>query len=305
MNIKKHIKLETAIYGFILVAMVSLILFLMHSQNDSFKMRSLNRRDWLYFSMIVTFYFIVYILLSRKYGELKRSIGFISVCISIISFIYYYLMAKTSASVGYQTTLSLFVSSLLICAGWWTQSTINRSAQRKSHTLNLITNQRFSDVFMSNNHDAVNAFGLDITVHPSWFDVSFKGMQAEKPRFKNIKFINDYEQYIKGVRGLSYLLNFYEFVAVGIIKGDLDSTMMRECFSGSVLRLEKRSFFLIRLSMEKDKKAYENFVTLLKMWNLDSLIEKYKENTTDTICNDSSFQQKFNISKGTDEFIIS
>lgn len=291
----KKISVQNAIYILVVVVIIFLIGALFFNQTKPFNIKSLNRRDWLYISLILLFSFSFYFVLSLKYEEIKKSLIVISIAMFLTLSIYYYLMTKISME--YQTTLSLLVSSLFICAGWWTQSTINRSSQRKSHTLNLIMNQRFSDLYMRKNDDLVKAFGMNVTVHPDWSDKVFTLKEQSKPSFQKPSYASEYFSYVQGVKGLSYLLNFYEFAAVGILKGDLDDKMMRECFSGAVCRIEKRAFFLIRYSISKDPHAYENFIKLITKWGSESLVVKYKDKTDDTICNDSSFIEIFTISK--------
>ncbi|AWL70360.1 TPA: DUF4760 domain-containing protein [Serratia marcescens] len=293
--------LQNVIYILVIFSIIFLIGVLFFCQTKPFNIRSLNRRDWLYISLILLFSFSFYLVLSIKYEEIKKSLVVISTAMFLTLSIYYYLMSKISME--YQTTLSLLVSSLFICAGWWTQSTINRSSQRKSHTLNLIMNQRFSDLYMRKNDDLVKAFGMNITVHPDWSDRVFKIKDQPKPSFQNPLYASEYFSYVEGIKGLSYLLNFYEFAAVGILKGDLDDKMMKECFSGAVCRIEKRAFFLIRYSIARDPNAYENFIKLMTKWGNESLVIKYKDKTDDTICNDSSFIDIFTISKKPTEFL--
>lgn len=149
---------------------------------------------------------------------------------------------------------------------------------------------------MRKNDNAVAAFSLGITVHPQWAGKVFGNESVIKPKFMNINDAKSYFKHIEGVKGLSYLLNFYEFVAVGILRGDLDSKMMKDCFSGAVKRIEKRAFFMIRYSIRQDPEAYENFIQLLKLWGEDSLIKKYESVSDDVICSDSSYKNLFEIS---------
>lgn len=298
----KTVALVSVIYFTIFIAICFSTILLLIFQTKSFQIRSLNRRDWFYICLILLFCYSFYLILSNKFKEVKKSIFYISTSMFLALSVYYYLIMKISSQPQTQTTLSIIISALLVCAGWWTQSTVNRSSQRKSHTLNLIMAQRYSELYMRKNDNAVTAFSLDITVHPGWAEKLSGNESVIKPKFVKANNVKPYLQHIEGVKGLSYLLNFYEFAAVGILKGDLDSKMMKDCFSGSVKRIEKRAFFMIRYSMKKDPEAYENFIKLLELWGVESLIKKYEIVSDDIICTDSSYKGIFTISQSPKDF---
>lgn len=75
------------------------------------------------------------------------------------------------------------------------------------------------------------------------------------------------------LEGARYLLNYYEFIAVGIREGDFDELLMEECWWGIVTTLHRLTNNLIEFSREKqpdgtylDPTAYENFLWLSNRW---------------------------------------
>ncbi|EEG6977422.1 DUF4760 domain-containing protein, partial [Salmonella enterica] len=274
----KKLTVRTLVFSLVIIALLVGIAFMMYINNIRLGF-SLNGVDWTFSLIILIVCVASYFFISRKYDEIKNGLKLIFLIFLFSGISVYLFSAKFENAKDYQTVISLYVSSLVICAGWWIQSAVSRASARKQHTLNLVVNHRFSELFHKKNESAFDVFGVDKTIHPDWVKKSFSS--------KGDEIDDEGKKYITGTLGLSYLLNFYEFVSVGIIQKDLDEGMIKECFLGIMSRLEKRGVFLIRYSQRIEPKAYENLVALIERWGREPLTKKYAsiENDYELIAN--------------------
>ena len=182
----------------------------------------------------------------------------------------------------YQTVLSLAITSIFIAAGWWVQDIISKTTFRRNHTLNVVMNQRNSSDF---NHHVLNArtyLGTDKIVNEEIINYYTKGKKQELLKNecdKNEKLDN----IISALDSLIYLINYYEFIAAGVRNRDLDAELLERCFSGILISLEKRAFYLIyylakdEYNQNKNSYSYCELLTWIKSFNSESQVLKKLE----------------------------
>lgn len=214
----------------------------------------------------------LYAKIYQRYVETRRGIKYIAFSLFAIMVSTYVVLRFQETD--YQTSLALFVSSALLGAGWWVQATISSAAARKAHTVNTIMNQRNSELFIHKNDFVMKMFPRKKTINPVF---SEHMLDPHSKKFQHAKFSEDYQQ---AARDLSYVLNYYEFIAVGVLNGDFDEHLMKECFVGILVSLEKRAYLVIQASQKiQNPKIFESIVTLVDRWGEQkSMTTRCKEN---------------------------
>lgn len=224
-----------------------------------------NLNEWISFGIFASLAgFLInqlYAKIYQEYQETRTGIKYIAISFFIVM-IATYLVFRFQGSKDYQTSLALFVSSCLLGAGWWVQATISSAAARKAHTVNTIMNQRNSELFIHKNDNLIHVFPRKKTIHPIFSEYL---ADPNNKKFKDAKFDNNY---LQASKDLSYVLNYYEFIAVGVINGDFDEKLIKECFLGILIGLEKRAYLVIQCTQKiQNAKTFESIVELVDRWS--------------------------------------
>lgn len=202
---------------------------------------------------------------------LSPVIASIFVILSVIS----YLVLRYKPQL--QIALSILVSMTVVAMGWWVQSVITARTARRQHTLNTILNTRSSEIYQRHLGNYSKLIKDDRYLHPKIAEWFHKMNSAE---FENLKMPDELRD---AVNGLSYVINYFEFLGLAIEQGDLDETLLRECFCGMLPKIESRGFHLIRIAQTKNEKFFCAFVNMVKRWSDQdtSLVEKYRSKPSD------------------------
>ncbi|MCX2901532.1 DUF4760 domain-containing protein [Pseudomonas mandelii] len=231
--------------------------------------------EWLYFGVFAfsSLFLLVtlYKEISERFIETKKGIKYIAITFFFV-FITTYLVFRYQGDTDYQTSLALFVSSSLLGAGWWIQATINSAAARKSHTINTVMTQRYSELFFKRSDNFLQHFPVGKSIHMELVEAAFSSND------KKYKTSNFPVELLDSAKDLNYVMNFYEFVAVGVLNGDFDEKLIRECYEGIILGLEKRGYYLIQyMRKSQGPKVFCSLISLIDKWtDNNSLNTKYK-----------------------------
>lgn len=206
---------------------------------------------------------------ARRIPDIASLANTLSVIIIVILVISYVVLRYFS---GYQIALSILVSMTVVVIGWCVQSILGKKASRRQHTLNTILNTRVSDIYQSRLKAYSSAITIDQYIHPTlarWFH------HKSSDEFSDFEIDDDVKD---ALNGIVYVINYFEFIALAIEKGDIDEELFRECFRGMLPGIEKRAFHLIREAQNKDKEFFCAFVELVDKWNENggSLVKKYQ-----------------------------
>ncbi|NWA87619.1 DUF4760 domain-containing protein [Pseudomonas sp. D8002] len=234
--------------------------------------------EWVYFFIFSAISSLIiltlYRIISEKYQETKVGIKYIAYSFFLVSISTYLVLRYQGVTKDYQTSLALFASSSLLGAGWWVQATISSAAARKAHTVNTIMSHRYSELFFKRNDNATKNFPPRRSVHPTLVDY------ANNPSDKKFVHAEIPEHYVQAVRDFNYVLNFYEFISVGVISGDFEERLVKECYEEIVTGLEKRGYYAIKSHQRLDGEGiFCNLIKLVDRWNTDgSLTTRAKNN---------------------------
>lgn len=217
-------------------------------------------------SSLLTLYFINKI--SNKFPDTNELLPFFGIVMWTLMLLAYYVLRYKDT---YQTALSIIVAGSIAGMGWWIQFITSAASDRRKHTLNVVLSTRTCTEYQMHLRHYTHLWRGNRHVPKElceWRDdpdnAKFKG--AEVP-----------EDVVKGINGLVYILNFFEFLAQGIKANDLDDKLLRECFCGFLEGLERRAFFILAEAQKRDERIFEGIIFLSKRWNNDkSLIEKHR-----------------------------
>lgn len=129
-------------------------------------------------------------------------------------------------------TLVAYSAAVLALAGWMVQALVSVRASRKQHSINVLFQSRMSAEYQ----------GHIKTIRDAYPDrgVAFLFEELKRPEKQD------------AYRSISFMLNYYEFISVGIWHGDLDESIMRECIRSQFLDFVRRSRDVIARVREED-----------------------------------------------------
>jgi hypothetical protein len=140
--------------------------------------------------------------------------------------------------------------------GWLFAAWVQVRNSIKQHTINTMLQSRLSSSFQEKAAQIRAVFQRDL---------KFGSVLAEDLA------VTEKQEALESLR---YMLNYYEFIAVGIRKGDFDEELMRLSWRGIVVSLVSQTTVLIdklRGKVESGEpsnpRGYENLLWLYERWN--------------------------------------
>jgi len=147
------------------------------------------------------------------------------------------------------TLASASAGLLAVCAaaiGWAIAAWMSYRNARVQHTINFVSN-RFTNETFSKNAAA--------------FADRFTGKTINTELVTTMSTSSD-EKDILAVQALRYFVNYFEFVSVGIICGDLDEEIVRRSLRGNLIFYADRCMPYIRELQATNPKSLEHLTTI-------------------------------------------
>jgi hypothetical protein len=145
-------------------------------------------------------------------------------------------------------------AALLALFGWIVTAWVSIYNSRKQHSINVLFHSRMSEVYQSRVNVIVDAF---------------PGGRSKITRSGLVPST-------EADRAVTFLLNYYEFIAVGIWHGDLDEAIIRDCIRTQMLAMTTRCADIIDDSRKGDgsksaEKAvvFQSLIWLRDRWTRD------------------------------------
>lgn len=136
-------------------------------------------------------------------------------------------------------------------------SWLSRNAQRKQHTITILLETRLSQEFRTINRARMIAYPSGNTICKDGVAVDRKANYQIDPS----KFCRR-----SGADALGSMLNYYEFLAVGLAKKDLDQGMLKETIRGIMCRLVDDARFVIAHQRNQNSKTFRHLIPLYEKW---------------------------------------
>ncbi|ENX48242.1 hypothetical protein F886_00043 [Acinetobacter sp. NIPH 542] len=166
------------------------------------------------------------------------------------------LLSEAPAGSGKLTSFVAFLSAIAAIAGWIFTSRLQIINATKTHAMQVLMNSRTSTVYMAKVDDAMK-LRVEVLKENNWSekDRSF----VSKERYLKL---NDTER-----SAVHYLLNFLEFIAVGVRHNNLDEDMLKGSFN-SILTNNFLFFHPIILHIREQRPSnYTELEVLFLRWD--------------------------------------
>lgn len=139
----------------------------------------------------------------------------------------------------------------------------SRNQQRQQHTITILFQTRLSTEFRENLGKRKEVFKegtlVDHEVYKSMLNASANDeMSAEEAR-----------KCRECAEAIRFLLNYYEFIALGIVRRDLDEGMLRGSIRGIMCALVVDMADILKGAQADNKLAYRNLLWLFRRWRID------------------------------------
>jgi hypothetical protein len=236
------------------------------------------------------FWFILYTLIvygltfpvcrvkNQPFGKaIIKFYAFILVVILIIlSFIIFNrLKVEDETFLQYYTPLLPFIGAISTVVIIFIQIQVAGAARRTSHSIKALFEMRTSAVFRDHIKvvNEVYPMAKDAIICPDEITGYFTHYDANgNPLTLDIKIKS-------AISSQLYLLNYYEFLAVGVDSNSLDEEFLFSTIASTLIGNYERGHFIIKLSIDRQPKAYEYLIRLVKKWTPR---HKYEEEACNT-----------------------
>ncbi|HEX8526548.1 DUF4760 domain-containing protein [Allosphingosinicella sp.] len=131
-------------------------------------------------------------------------------------------------------------------SGWAFTSIVTARNARVNHSLTIVSD-RFSK--------------SDFGANTAKFNVAFKGKRINKALVEEMD-ESDSDVDKDGVQALRYLLNYFEYVSVGVILGELDETIIRKTLRGNLVHYYDRCASYIKEVQSENPRVLEHLTML-------------------------------------------
>ena len=155
---------------------------------------------------------------------------------------------------GVTLSSNVFFTILVAAVGWFLTVTSARRLSRRQHTINVLQEQSFNKASHELASKVIERFPTGVCI------------TKEDANTLTEAAYNRHHAWYDTYNSLMYLLNYYEFIAVGIRNRDLDVLVMHNyCHSMLCKICEKTCEYILR-KQQDNPHLYENLVNLYKAW---------------------------------------
>lgn len=184
--------------------------------------------------------------------------------------------------------LAAICAAGMVGIGWVVQQQSSAKATRRTHTFNILMQSRLSAEFQKQIAERARYYPSGTKVTEEDAKLYWKSGVQERKDELDRKFeidrgrslpeaIAQLEEELKqakqiidekhaSLKGLGYILNFYEFIGAGIVLRELDERMLKETLKDIAVAVHEDTVHLRALARSKQPAVY---------CNLDRLIEQY------------------------------
>ncbi len=177
-------------------------------------------------------------------------------------FLYQYIIAMNAQiqPLHYIWTLGILLATL----GWVTTVSTHRYISRRQHTMNVLLQHRFNN-HITKHMQIIHArfpVGTPITQKDAK-----KLVEATKSKHSAYGRKQNKLPPLDEVHGsLVVMLNYYEFLAIGIKQRDLDARVMEDFYNFMLTGFSEKAREFIKFRQSSRPSLYENLVDLYRAW---------------------------------------
>ena len=176
-------------------------------------------------------------------------IGLTAIIVAMAVTFFVYLWLSNTDNTRPYALLSACVTVAVVAIGWvaagWTS---NRNTIRQN-TNNMLFARFSHTAFGEAMHRFHSKFGNEISP------------QVTDEKIEYLRSLGD-EESIKTATSVTYLLNYYEFIASGVIRGDLDAEIIKDNIRGLIIFYHDKCSPYITLHNASNPRVYENLIKI-------------------------------------------
>lgn len=162
---------------------------------------------------------------------------------------------------GLDTRITASIAALLFAVFSFFYRSVEKETQsRKQHTINILFTTRLSPEFRQHLEHRKHCFAEGTDIDP---DIYTAYLDATRTVDISDDEANRRRRSAEAVRSL---LNYYEFIALGIKSADLDESMLRGMIRGNVCRLVRDARLVIRRYQSTEPRTFEHLTSLYRAW---------------------------------------
>jgi hypothetical protein len=161
---------------------------------------------------------------------------------------------------------SLSVAAIALAAAITTYILTARASkisQRRHHTVTLLMNARFNGEFVAMLKNRQHSF-------PEYTDITFENWNTARLAYATNPFdqaeVDEAERCRNSASAVVGILNFYEFLAVCLVEGELDQEMLFKTYRSIMCNLVDDSRHLIAGMQQVNPNTYEHLTALYGQW---------------------------------------
>jgi hypothetical protein len=160
------------------------------------------------------------------------------------------------------SAVATFVAIAVAALGWCIGSSVTHRNSRIQHTVNLVAT-RFTQT--------------NFTVHVDRFSRHFAtGPAVTRERMEALHQSKDEEDFLAG-QSVKYMLNYFEFISIGVLSGDLDQNIVRKALRGNLIFHYERCAPYIQAMRSGSSKVLENLEAV--RWHFEEDAESLSAET--------------------------
>jgi hypothetical protein len=161
-----------------------------------------------------------------------------------------------------QSTFNVLLVGYLATVGWIYTNYNNTMHQHKAHTMNVLIQMRNSAEFQRHRLNLFASYPIGTKVKTE--DITkLKAQRADKTSYDIAS------NKIPAMDSALYVLNYYEFISVGVLAGDLDESMIKETLGAIFVNFHDHVRPIIDDARKDDMgkenlDIYENYLALVR-----------------------------------------
>lgn len=185
---------------------------------------------------------------SKKPSTLLGFLLMAVVAVSLLFMGWQFLAPKgTWGTLKAEQVLTVVGVMAAVC-GWVIAGMINLRNSIRQHTISTLLQSRLSATYMQYADKLSRHYG------------DYEARKRANPALRENATDN------ADILALRYILNYFEFIAIGIKRGDLDEGMLRDSLRGILLKNVSMSMPWIRAEQRQSARLYENLLWLHGRW---------------------------------------
>lgn len=193
--------------------------------------------------------------------HIQLNLIMIYLCISFVQTVYWHLSLREYSFLGFfiknasgnTSTILVLLGTLTAVLGWLFTNRGQALTAIRSHSIQTLMASRLSEAYTQQVEIATEFYCIKKKEKGQSYCLTYEEYNALEQKQRN---------------AINYLLNYFEFISVGIRFGDLDEKLMKN--SLRTIIKNNYEFFedVIKQKQQNSPSLYEHLTSLKKRWNI-------------------------------------